>query len=72
MAGSSPARAGSFPSTKAITIFSAAMVVKTSSMQLHIRIGVVKIAHKSICESRYVLEWAVLLYRALMMHLEPT
>ena len=63
MAGSSPARAGSFASTKAITISSAARVVKTSSMQLHIRIGVVKIAHK------YRLEWAVLLYRALMMHL---
>jgi hypothetical protein len=32
-------------------------------MQLHIRI---EIAHK------YRLEWAVLLYRALMMHLKPT
>jgi len=47
MAGSSPARAGSFPSTKAITISSAARVVKSRTMQLHIRIGVVKIAHKT-------------------------
>jgi hypothetical protein len=47
-------------------------VLKSGSMQLHIRIGVVKIAQKSICANRYVFEWAVLLYRFLMMHLKPT